>query len=149
MGAIIFNPANFRDQFPAFQCTPPISDATLQGFFNTATIYISNPNGYCYRGGFTQPQRMQALYLMTAHLTAISQTIAQKQSTGVMINATVDKVSVTLQPPELPNQWQYWLQSTPYGQQLLALLQVLSVGGAYIGGSPQRSSFRRLGWYGY
>ncbi|OWK47571.1 hypothetical protein FRUB_01270 [Fimbriiglobus ruber] len=43
-----------------------------------------------------------------------------------MTGATIDKISVTLEPPPAPNAWQYWLQSSPYGQQLLALLQVVS-----------------------
>ena len=145
MAAIIFNPANFRDQFPAFQCTPPITDATLQQYFNNATLYISNQ--YCnWWGTLNLAQRTGALYLMTAHLTAISQLIAQKQNAGVMTSATVDKVTVTIEPPYAPNQWQYWLQTTPYGSQLLALLNVVSVGGRYIGGSPQRSAFRGSGW---
>jgi Protein of unknown function (DUF4054) len=144
MGGIVFNPSDFRNQFPAFNCVPPISDNTLQAFFDTATLYINNPRGYCYRGGLTFAQRQQCLYLMTAHLTAISRLIAEDQTPGIITNATVDKLSVTLQPPPETNQWQYWLQSTSYGQQLLALLQVASVGGFYAGGSPERSAFRGL-----
>lgn len=141
---IIFNPTEFREQFPAFQCAPPISNDTLQAYFDTATLYINNPSGYCYRGGLTLAQRKQSLYLMTAHLTAISRLIAKNQLPGVITSATVDKVSVTLEPPPATNQWQYWLQSTPYGAQLLSLLQVASVGGFYVGGSPERAAFRGL-----
>ncbi len=145
MSAVIFNVVNFRTQFPEFQCVPPIAEVTLQAYFDTACLYINNPR-YC-RFGMTFAQRTQALYLMTAHLAKIANMISQNQTPGVMTSATVDKVSVTLQPPELPNQWQYWLQSTPYGQQLLALLQVLSVGGFYAGGRPELLAFRRPGWY--
>lgn len=148
MAAIIFDPVAFREQFPAFNCTPPISSATLQAYFDTATLYINNPNcgNYTRIGGLTPAQRRQCLYLMTAHLTAISRLIASDQTTGVVTNATVDKVSVTLQPPPAPNQWQYWLNSTPYGAQLLALLQVAGVGGLYIGARPELAAFKRPTW---
>jgi hypothetical protein len=42
----------------------------------------------------------------------------------------------------LKNQWGWWMQISGYGQQLWALLQVKSVGGFYIGGTPTMSAFR-------
>jgi len=146
MSAIIFNPVLFREQFPAFQCTPPISDDTLQSYFDTATLYINNRIGGCVRS-VTTAQLQQLLYLMTAHIAALNRFIATGQTVGIMVNATVDKVTVALEPPPATNQWQYWLQSTPYGQQLFALLQVIGIGGAYIGGNPEVSSIRRVGWW--
>ena len=144
MSAIIFNVADFRTQFPAFSNSSTFPDDTLQMYFDISTLYINNPSrpAYC---GLNSPKRTQALYLMTAHLTAISVMIAANQGPGIMVNASVDKVAVGLEPPPVANQWQYWLQSTPYGQQLLALLSVASVGGLYIGGSTQRCAFRGAG----
>ena len=43
---------------------------------------------------------------------------------------------------ELKNQWQYWLNSTEYGKQLLAILQAQSVGGLYAPGGAGRAGFR-------
>lgn len=144
MATVIFSPVLFREQFPAFQCTPPVSDETLQMFFDTATLYINNC-GYGRRiGGLTIGQRTRCLYLMTAHLLAISRAAVNNDVVGVLTQATVDKVSVTLQPPPAPNAWEYWLQSTPYGQQLLALLQVAGAGGLYVGGRPDIQAFRRV-----
>ena len=143
MSTISFTPVSFREQFTAFQCTPAISDATLQAYFDTASLYISNQYGDTYYGSLTLAQRTQALYLMTAHLTAISRSIATGQQDGIMVGASVDKVSVSLLPPPAKNQWQYWLQSTPYGKQLLVLLQTAGVGGFYIGGRPALPAFRR------
>lgn len=131
MAVIIFNPSEFRVQFPAFNCTPPISDATLQAYFDTASQYISARYRSCWNN-FTIAQRTLALNLMTAHIAALNTYIQTGQTIGIMTAATVDKVSVTLEPPPATNQWQYWLQSTPYGQQLLALLQVKSAGGYYV-----------------
>lgn len=142
--AVIFDPVAFRQQFPSFQCTPPVADASLQGWFDLATAYISNRNCGNYRriGGMSTAQKTQALYLMTAHLGTIARSIEAGDTVGVLTAATVDKVSVTLEPPPAPNQWQYWLNSTPYGQQLLALLQVVSVGGLYINPKPTLLALR-------
>lgn len=38
----------------------------------------------------------------------------------------------------------YWLNSTPYGQQLAALLARCSAGGFYVGGLPERAAFRSV-----
>ncbi len=148
MASVVFNATAFREQFPAFQCTPPISDSVLQGYFDMATAYIANPNcrNYCYLGKMALNQQTQALYLMTAHLGTIARSIQTNNVVGVLTQASIDKVSVTLEPPPSSNQWQYWLNSTPYGQQLLALLQVISVGGTFVGGRPELLAFRRAGW---
>lgn len=147
MSTIIFDPVAFREQFPAFQCTPAIANKTLQGYWDTATLYINDNTTSVYCGGMRTAQRTQCLYLMTAHIAAINRFIATGQTAGVITNGTVDKVSVTIEPPPSKNQWQYWLQTTPYGQQLLALLQVIGVGGLYVGGRPELSAFRRPSGY--
>lgn len=89
--------------------------------------------------------RYRALTLLTAHLAALGVLIAAGQVPGLVQTATVDKVSVSLTPPPILTQFQWWLSLTPYGQQLLALLQVASVGGIYIGGLPEISAFRKVG----
>lgn len=146
MSVIALDIAQFRAQFPQFASIATISDETITAQWNAATMYISNQVGGCYFGARTLAVRTQALYLMTAHLCAIALNIAAGTVAGVLTGATVDKVSITLEPPPAPNQWQYWLQTTPYGSQLLALLQVASVGGAYYGGRPELSAFRRAPW---
>jgi hypothetical protein len=142
VGCIQYNDAAFRALFPAFANMTAFSQATLQAYWDSATAYISNRNGGCYWGGMTLAQQTLALNQMTAHLVALSGLIASGQTPGLLVGATVDKISVTIEPPPSPNQWQYWLQTTPYGQQLLALLQVASVGGFYASSAiPGRSGF--------
>ena len=147
MSVITLDITQFRAQFPQFASTDVISDATITAQFTAATNYINDQTGGCYFSSSRSiAVQTQALYLMTAHLCAISLNIATGTVAGVLTASTVDKVSITLMPPPLANQWQYWLQTTPYGQQLLALLQVAAVGGAYFGGSPELAAFRRAGW---
>lgn len=126
----------FRALFKAFDNTIVYPDAIIQLFWDTATAYVSNRNGGCFVGSMTLPQQTLALNQMTAHLLALNDLIAAGNTPGIVVAGTVDKVSVTLEPPPTVNQWQYWLQTTPYGQQLLALLGTLSVGGFYFPGRP-------------
>jgi Protein of unknown function (DUF4054) len=136
--------AAFRALFPAFANTTIYPDSTIQLFWTTATAYITAP-GRCSYSALTPAQRTLALNQMTAHLLYLSGLAVAGNTPGVVVGATIDKVSVTIQPPPEPNQWQYWLNQSPYGQQLLALLQVVSVGGFYASTAvPGRAGF----WFG-
>lgn len=108
-----------------------------------ATAYIY-PSDW---GGMSGAQLQLALDLMTAHLAWLNQLIvAGNTSAAPVAGATIDKVSVTLVPPESKSAWAFWLNTTPYGKQLLALLRILSRGGGIVGGSPEGHAFR--GAYG-
>jgi hypothetical protein len=144
VGTIHYNDAAFRALFPAYSPVSPQSlPTTIQVYWDMATAYVSDRAGGCYIGGMNLKQQTLALNLMTAHLLYLSGLIQSGNTPGVMTGATIDKISVTLEPPPVKNQWQYWLQTTPYGQQLLALLQVASVGGFYASsGVPGRAGFQ-------
>ena len=142
--AVTFNPAAFRVAYPAFAGDPP-SSATLQAYFDSACGYITNEYPQCT--GMTIAQLTLALNLMTAHLAAIAALIAAGTTPGQITQATEDKISVTITPPPNKDQWQWWLGTTPYGQQLLALLLAASVGGFYIGGRRENTALRRGGGY--
>lgn len=146
-GTITFDVAAFRLAFPAYADPVTYSDANLQAWFTAATGYISSSYGYSWCNpivGLSGAQRVQALNLMTAHLLFLSGLSANGQVPGLMQNASIDKVSVGLTPPPVKSQFAWWLSLSPYGQSLLALLQVAAVGGAYIGGLPERAAFRRV-----
>ncbi len=139
MLCIQYNDLVFRALFPAYQNTPI---QALQTYWDTATAYVSNRNGGCYTGALSLSQQTLALNQMTAHLVYLSELIAAGNTPGVMTGATIDKVSVTLEPPPAMNQWQWWLNQSPYGQQLLALLKVASAGGFYVSSAvPGRAGF--------
>ncbi len=139
MAVISFDVVAFRAQCPAFQDATTYPNSILQGYWDAAICYIS-PNDYGYLIGDC---RLKAINLMTAHLTALSDKIASGETTGLMQSASIDKVSVTMTPPPIKSQWQWWLSLTPYGAQLLALLGAKSIGGMYVGGWPETSSFRK------
>lgn len=143
MATIYFNASNFRALFKPYSDPNLFPDALLQLFWDTATAYVSNRSGGCYTLGLKLGQQVLALNLMTAHIVFLTQQANQGQNTGLLQGATIDKVSVTLTPPPEVNQWQWWLNQSPYGQQLLAMLGVAAVGGGYFGGFPTSYTLRR------
>jgi len=142
MTTITFDVAVFRAQYPAFADTSTYPDALLQSYWDQAVCFVSDSDYGCLAGAC----RQQAINAMTAHLCRLNELIVSGNQPGVAVGSTVGSVSVSLaQPPFGSDPWRYWLNQTPYGQQLLALLSAASVGGFYVGGNAERNSFRRAG----
>lgn len=145
MALITLDVAAFRVQFPQFANATTFPDLTIQGQFDLGTAFVQQ------RVGNQMPAaaRRQALYLMTAHLLALGVIIATGNYTGqpgTVTASSVGDVSVTLQPPPVKNQWAWWLNLTPYGAQLQALLAAQAVGGmGPFGALPETAAFRRVG----
>lgn len=128
--------AEFRAAFPAFADDTIYPDAMVSSTYESALCFIPECDGGCN-------QRM--IYLMLAHLLTLQRAIAIDDYSGLVNSTTIDKVSVTLSaPPFGTNSYKYWLNLTPYGQELLALLQVKGAGGLYIGGRGELSAFRKV-----
>ena len=143
MGAPIqFNVTNFRAMFQAFSDAGAYPDATLTLYWGNAAAYITDCPQYS-RDGLNLSQQTLALNLMTAHIAQLMTLANAGQITGNLTGATIDKVNVQLQPPPAPNEWQFWLNQTPYGQQLLSLLEVAGAGGFFAGGYPTTFTLRR------
>lgn len=134
---LLFSIAQFRALFPAYSNEGCFPDAMLNGYWARAITIVSNKNYGWLRGAY----RQEALNLMTAHLLALSAIIGEGGTPGVVTGATIDKISITLEPPPYQTQFQYWLGTTPYGQELLALLAVWSTGGFWTAGSLGRRGF--------
>lgn len=144
MTTITLDPAAFRALFPQFADPVKWPDAALSIQFGAATGYVSADT----YGDMPVAVRTNALYLMTAHLLALGVIIAQNNysgQVGVVQGAVVDHVQITLTPPPVKSQWQWWLNTTPYGAQLLGLLDAQAAGGFYVGGLPERAAFRKVG----
>ena len=128
MSVLVLVYADFIAQFPEFET---VSQSVVQMNFDMASNYISTTN----YGSLRDNARLLALYQLTAHLLSISSKISTNASTGTTVAATEGSVSVTLLQPTATNEFSFWLNSTPYGQQLLALLRVKAAFGIYSGGS--------------
>lgn len=138
-----FNEAAFRLQFTAFADQAAYPGVMLDSFFDAAGCYVANKNYGWLRGCCN----LQALYLMTAHLAALNNLIAGGNTPGIETQASIDKVSVSMMEPPVTNGWQFWLNQTPYGQQLLALLNAVAVGGVYVPGGIGRAGMGFGGFY--
>jgi hypothetical protein len=143
MATIQYNDAAFRALFPPYADPAKYPQATILNYWNMGTAYISNRSGGAFCGGMNLQRQTLALQLMTAHLLFIAGLIAIGQVPAPVTAAGIDKINVTLEPPPAKNMWQYWLSSSPYGQELLALLSVAGVGGFFIGGKPVYPAFKR------
>ncbi|MDE1905346.1 MAG: DUF4054 domain-containing protein [Rhodospirillales bacterium] len=134
----------FRQQFPAFADSARYPNPLVAGYWTMGTAYVSPNNSLVW----PQPAQAQlANDLMCAHLLALNDAQQAGNQAGVMTGATEGSVSVSLAPPPVPTAFQHWLQRTPYGSQLAALLQAVSRGGFIVGGSGERLAFRKAGGY--
>lgn len=136
---IALNIATFRSMFPAYSNVTTYPDALVTMNWEFATEYISAEDYGVLAGN----SRARALYLMTAHLFNLSDIIAGGQVPSMVSGSAIDRINVSLTPPPVTNQLHYWLSLTGYGAQLLALLRMRMTGGFYIGGSAERSNFRK------
>ena len=125
----------FYKQYPQF------NNATYEDIcpkcFKRSQVYISIKNS----GPLCDEKRTTAIYLLTAHLTQLTYQAQQNTGAGgagMVAGATVDGVSVNyVQVPDM-SQWDYWLNLTPYGAELLFLLNTLTAVPTYHGGSFER-----------
>lgn len=141
MAQHVLDIATFRVLFPAFANETAYPDGVLNVFWGSAVAFLGDYDGCLLRGAALQ----SALNYMTAHLLQSDVMIRRGQTFAVVTGSTVDKVSVTREPPPIRSMWQWWLATTPYGLQLWALLTASSAGGFYIGGRPERDAFRKVG----
>ena len=142
---IPFDPAAFRVAFSEFANVACYPDGLLNMWWDAATSYISAQDSCCF--ALNGARRALALNCLTAHIAKLFTTIAAGDTPQVMVSAGIDKIRVEVKPPPVNegNMFQWWLSTTPYGQQVLAMLQLAGVGGFYIGGLPERLGFRRVG----
>jgi hypothetical protein len=136
---LVFDVDFFRQAYPEFGNDTVFLTPTLQLYWDQSSTYISTHNV----GSLNNVSRQRALNLMTAHIAKIQIFNLSGEVPGIITQSQVDKVQVQLEPPPLPNQFQWWLGTTVYGQQLLAMLQIRSVGGFYTpAGQSVLSAFR-------
>lgn len=138
MEKVVLNITDFREQYPEFKSNVKFPDATITSAFTKATIFFKNETN-CE---VDIEQLEVILYLMTAHLLKM-QLKTLKGQTGLVASATIDKISVSIVSPRNLGEFEYFLNQTPYGQELLALLALLVLGGFYLGGSPETLAFKR------
>lgn len=140
MATHTFNYPLFQSQIPAYATTPVQS--VCAAYWSQAALYVNPDDNWC--GGLADGALDLALNLLTAHLIYINNLILAGQTTAIVTGSTIDKITVNLLAPPVKNMFQYWLATSPYGQQLLALLRAKAAGGWYVGkGIAERRGFRK------
>lgn len=132
--------AQFRLKFPYFSDETFWPDDLILAQVDTAQCYLNVCECKCSD---------LALMLMIAHLLMIngSTMVPGVGGIGVVTSASVGGVSVGLTVQSATkSSVSAWLGKTPYGEQLLALIRACS-GVSYIGGSPERRGFRKIGGF--
>lgn len=138
----VLNIAAFRATFSAFANVMTFPDAMVLTWYANAGAYLDmNDNST----GLNGTNLDYALQLLTCHLLTIANNINSGQTTQPINSASEGSVSVAFAPPPFKSGWEYWLSSTPYGQQLWSLLNVQSIGGWSVGGRPESAAFRKAG----
>lgn len=129
--------ATFRELYPEFA---DVSDEAVLSIAEQALCLIGED-------GCGESCGSSGWMLMVAHMLYLrAQASSGGSGGGPLASATIDKVSVSFQAsPENKNSYGYWLSTSPYGLQLLAMLSRCSVGGIYVGGSGERAAFRIVG----
>ncbi len=144
-----YDDAKFRTQFPAFADTTAWPEPFLSSCWDMAAQFISLDECPCRN--LSGASLQLALDLMAAHIAwllgspAATGEDADNSAGGLITNASIGSVSVGIMAPPVKDGWTYWMNQTPYGQQLLALFAVKAVGGFYVGGLPERKGFRKVG----
>ncbi len=131
---------SFRTNFPNYSDEESYTDTLLETQYEIGKCYITDND--CTLG---ETCREYALQAMLAHLVYIRDLNTSGNATRIITSASEDGVSVSLSEPPSSNNFEYWLNVSPYGQEVLALLTRASAGGFYIGGSCERRGFRKIG----
>ncbi len=136
MQTVTVSLSDFYAQFPIFNADTYSSICPL--CFDRSQIYISSTYKNSVR--LVGDKRALAIYLLTAHMSFL--TLNNQNNTGQLGqigSASVDGVSIGyVQLPTSTDAFSYWLTLSPYGLELLALLETLTAVPFYVGGSLER-----------
>ena len=133
-GTVTVSVDQMRVVLPYFSDTDKYPDAMLTVALGNAQNYVSP----LILGPLGESDRTYATYLMAGHLQLLSDKLNSGDlSVGNETSASVDRVSVSLTPPPNKNQFEFWLNQTPFGAQLLFLLNTVTGVGFFVGGSNE------------
>ena len=133
---VIVTVERFRADFTEFADEAKYPDATLLNHIHRASSFVSRHNS----NYFKDDERLLAVELMAAHIQTIAANILRGSAGGGLVGSSaVGSVSVSLIPPMIKRQFDYWCNQTAYGQQYMALLGAHSPAGLFLGGSFQRA----------
>lgn len=141
MSNVLVTLAEFYQQYPEFNTDEYKNICPIA--FRRAKIYISVKNSCSLK----DERRVQAIYLLTAHFSVLmlrnmptqaNGSTATTSGGGIVASASVGEVSISYQQIPSGDMTEYWLSSTSYGMELLALFEAINSIPRYIGGTLER-----------
>lgn len=134
------NVSQFRINFPPYADETTYPDSLLNTQYTIGKCYMEDSS--CVAG---DPDCLEHMFdLMLAHLMYIRDEVNAGNNVGVVTAANEGDVSVTLAQPPVNDEFHYWYNSSPYGRQLIVLLEANAIGGTFVGGLPERKGFRKF-----
>lgn len=124
-----FDENDFKQYFPEFKDVQNITFCLTRAKCYLPPNNSNLPEGEKYK---------LAVYLFTAHLLILQKNIADGQVTaGLPSSASINSVSISMVPPSSSGAFEYWMNQTQYGAELLALLEMevpvpLLFGGSFV-----------------
>lgn len=138
---VAFDITVFRAQIPAYSDAGDFPDALLDATFDQAICYVSNVIDS--RSTINAGCLLIMLNNLVAHLLTIQKMIGAGETPGIIKSSKVGSVSVTLEPPTTEGeQFTWWLNTTAYGSQVAAQLDVSSAAGFIANGYNAIGGFR-------
>jgi hypothetical protein len=139
----VYDDASFRIACAAYADPTAYPVDVVTGYFTLASTFMDPCDGPALCGA----QLQLALNYLSGHLINLYTKINAGKAVpaGVITGSSVDRISVSIQPPPIRDQWENWLSQSPYGQMLWALLTVAAVGGFAIGLSLEQEGYRKAG----
>lgn len=142
MAGVTLDITKFRKMFPAFADAVKWPDELIQVYWAQAKCMMDDQ---CYSGCLPCGECTEIhMYMLLAHLLALHLNTVRGKQGGFVNSSTVDKVTVSKVAPPVVDMFDWWMSQTPYGQQLLTILLIDSVGGFSVGGLPERQGFRKI-----
>jgi hypothetical protein len=134
------NVSQFRINFPPYADETTYPDSLLNTQYTIGKCYMEDSS--CVAN---DPDCLEYMFeLMLAHLLYIRDEVNSGNNIGVVTTASEGDVSVTLAQPPVRDEFHYWYNSSPYGRQLIVLLEANAIGGTFVGGLPERKGFRKF-----
>lgn len=130
MSKVVVSVAEFKTKFQEFKDNEYIAEN-----LNNSLDYIDLYNNSILKDN----KRKKAIYLLTAHLLTLRNMIMNGDTSLNQLNSSsIGSVSVSTSIPNNKDSFDYWLNLTGYGKELLFLLTLLTPTSIYFNGSFQR-----------
>ncbi|MDR2947119.1 MAG: DUF4054 domain-containing protein [Candidatus Adiutrix sp.] len=130
MAAVVFNPDDFREDFPQFADPVKYTERRLTGAFNAATLGLDNTESspVPYDPDKKVFTRETLLYYLTCHILTLAEWAANGQA-GPVTNASEGSVSAGFAAPPVTDK-SYFME-TPCGRTFWQVSLPYRMGGKY------------------